>query len=108
MVELPIIVQPVDDSVTLMLRGIDAPIDGSEFTLRELRGLDNTVRTYRGELLNNLGKLKTLDDNIAAEEARLNNLPLDDEHRPAIENQLKSLHDEHSERLVTASASSTA
>ena len=36
MSELPIIVQQDDDSAALMLRGIDAPIDVSEFTLREL------------------------------------------------------------------------
>ena len=66
MAELSIIVQQVDDSVIMMLRGIDAPTDGSEFTLRELRGLDYTMRTYRGDLVNNLGKLKALDENIAS------------------------------------------
>ena len=54
-----------------MFRGIDAPIEGREFTLHELRGFDNTMRTYRGKLVNNLGKLRALDENIAAEEAKL-------------------------------------
>ena len=54
MSELPIIVQQVDDSVALMLRGIAAFNESSEFTLRELRGLDNTMR---GEVVNNLGRL---------------------------------------------------
>jgi len=38
MEELSIIVQQVDDSVALVFRGIDTPINGSEFTLNELRG----------------------------------------------------------------------
>ena len=108
MTELPVIVQQVDDSVTLMLRGNDAPINGSEFTLRELQGLDKAMQTYRGELVNNLGKLEALDENIAAEEATLQNLPQNNENRRTIEDQLKSLHDESSARLEAASASSTA
>jgi len=69
--ELPVILQQVDDNVTLMFRGIDSPIEGREFMLHELRGFDNTMRTYRGKLMNNLGKLRALDENIAAEEAKL-------------------------------------
>jgi len=68
-----------------LLSGIDAP-DGSEFTLLELRGLDKAMQTYRGELINNLGKLSELDKNIAAEEAKLKNLPHDNENRRTIEN----------------------
>ena len=56
MSELPEISREVDSSVVTMLNNIDAPIDGSEFTLRELRGLDKTMQAYRGELVNNLGK----------------------------------------------------
>ena len=69
----------------------------------------DSMRTYREELVNNLGKLKSLDENIAAEEARLKDLPQNDvENRGAIENQLKSLRDERVTRLEVTSANSTA
>ena len=58
--KLPEIVEEVDTSVATLLNGVDAN-DESEFTLRELRGLDKTMQTYRGELLNNLGKLTEID-----------------------------------------------
>ena len=85
MEELSIIVQQVDDSVALVFRGIDTPINGSEFTLNELRGLDTAMPTYRGEMVDNLRKLRVLDENIATEEAKLKDLPQDDvENRRAI------------------------
>ena len=64
--KLPEIVEEVDNSIATLLNGIDAP-DESEFTLRELRGLDKTMQTYRGELVNNLGKFTEIDKNIASE-----------------------------------------
>ena len=42
--------------VVSMLNSIKTPIDESEFTLRELRGLCKAKQTYRGELVNNLEK----------------------------------------------------
>jgi len=64
MTELPEIAREIDNNITTMLSGIDAPIEGSEFTLRELRGLDRTMQTVHGELVNNLGKLSELDKSI--------------------------------------------
>ena len=47
--KLPEIVEEVDTSVETLINGIDAP-DESECTLRELRGLEKTMQTYRGSL----------------------------------------------------------
>ena len=87
--KLPEIVE-VDTSVATLLNGIDAP-DESEFPLRELRGLDKTMQTYRDELVNNLGKLSELDKSIDAEETKLKGLAEDHKNRPSIEKTIRDL-----------------
>ncbi len=46
-------------------------MDDPPLTLRELSGLDKAMRTQRGELTNNLGKVSELDDHIALEKRKL-------------------------------------
>ena len=94
MSELPEIAREIDNNVVITLSGIDAPVEGSEFTLRELRGLDRTMQTVRGELVNNLGQLSELDKSIVTKETRLKNLSQDDDKRPEIERSLRDLRSE--------------
>ena len=57
-----------------------------------------------GELTNNLSKLTTIDENIATEERKLNNLVPDDvENKRNIEDRIKTLRDERVIRLQVAS-----
>ena len=75
-------------------------------TLRELRGLDKTMQTYREALVDNIRKLRTLDENIASEETKLKTVTEGD--RPAIERSLRDLHSEREARIEAALASLTA
>jgi len=70
MSDLAQISQEIDNNVITALSDIDAN-DKSGLTLQELRKLDKMMQTYRGALVDNLGKLQRLDENIALEETRL-------------------------------------
>ena len=69
-------------------------------------GLDKTMQTYRGALVDNLGKLRSIDENIASEETRLKTVT--DGDRPEVERSLRELRSEREARVEAASASSTA
>lgn len=74
--------------------------EGGEFSLRELRGLDKSLRDIRGELTNNLAKLGTLDEHIKRENEKL--AAADEDPRidkGPIEARLKELNDERKARM---------
>ena len=104
--KLPEIVEEVDTGVATLLNGMDANDEG-EFILRELRGLDKTMQTYRGELVNNMGKLTEIDKNISSEETRLKGLAEDNADRPAIERNLRDMRSERDARLEDTAATSS-
>ena len=101
-------VQASNESVDAVDRAIqtinDPPLntDGIEYTIRELRGLDQAMRTQRGELVNNLAKLTHLDNHIEMEKRKLTetNIP---EMTERIRNRLSNLEEERSARLEAAS-----
>ena len=66
------------------------------------------MQTYRGELVNNIGKLSELDKSIDAEETKLKGLAEDNENRPAIEKTLRDLKSQREARLEASSATSAA
>ena len=66
------------------------------------------MQTYRGELVNNLGKLSELDKMISSEETKLKGLAEDNENRTSIEKSLRDLRDEQSARLKATLATYTA
>ena len=55
-------------------------------------GLDKTMQTYRGALVDNLGKLRSIDENIASEETRLKTVT--EANMPAIERGSRDLRSE--------------
>ena len=65
------------------------------------------MQTYRGELVNNLGKLTEIDKNIASEETRLKGLAEDNADRPAIERNLRDMRSERDARLEDTAATSS-
>ena len=66
-------------------------IDDPPLNLREIRGLDRTLQTIRGELTNNLAKLTELDDHIALEKRKLNTEGIDEFSRRRIAECLREL-----------------
>ena len=75
--------------------------------LRELHALDKTLQTTRGELVNNLAKLTSLDERIAYEKNKLDKvdtgtLVIDLETKQRIEERLRELQDERASRLEAA------
>lgn len=78
-------------------------ISESPLNLRELRGLDRRLQTFRGELTNNLSKLTELDKHIALEKLKLTEAE-DDWAKHEIEKRLKDLEDERASRLEAATS----
>jgi hypothetical protein len=75
-------------------------MDDPPLNLRELRGLDKTLQTIRGELTNNLAKLSELDDHIKLEERKL--AEADSGGVDEVIKRLRDLQDERASRLEAA------
>ena len=75
--------------------------------LRELQGLDKTLQSIRGELVNNLAKLTDIDKDIAKEKRKLGEAE-DEISKKDIKARLKNLEDEKAARLEAASANKEA
>lgn len=78
-------------------------MDDPPLNIRELRGLDRTLRTMRGELTNNLAKLTQLDEHIHREKQKLNQAE-DEFSRRRIAERLRDLEDERVARIEAVSA----
>ena len=76
-------------------------------TFRELQGLDKTLQSIRGELLNNLPKLTDIAKDIAKEKRKLQEAE-DEISKRDITARLKNLEDERSARLEAATANKEA
>ena len=85
----------------------NAEIIGGEhdMPLREIRGLNKTLQTIRGELVNNLAKLSELDNHITREQNKLDEPDIGEFERQRITERIRNLKDERAPRLEAASAS---
>ena len=72
-------------------------------SLRELRGLDKTMQTIRGELTRNMAKLSELDAHIEVEKQKLSEAA-DEFSRRRVAERLRNLEDERASRLEAASS----
>jgi hypothetical protein len=68
-------------------------IDYPPLNLSELLGLDKTIQTIRGEIINNLDKLSELDDHIALEKRELAETDADEFNRRRIAERVRNLED---------------
>ena len=73
------------------------------FSIRELRGLDKTMQTIRGELTRNMAKLSELDAHIEVEKQKLSEAA-DEFSRRRVAERLRNLEDERASRLEAASS----
>lgn len=91
-----------DAEIDKILSSMDDP----PLNLRELRGLNKVMQTTRGELTNNLARLSELDDHIALEKQKLDQVssePSEEFARRRIAERLRNLQDERAVRLEAAS-----
>ena len=72
-------------------------------SLREIRGLDKTMQTLRGEHTRNMAKLSELDSNIELEKGKLAEAD-DDFSRRRVAERLRNLEDERASRLEAAAS----
>ena len=85
----------IEDALSTMY---DTPL-----SLRELRGLDKTMQTIRGELTRNMAKLSELDAHIEVEKQKLSEAA-DEFSRRRVAERLRNLEDERASRLEAASS----
>ena len=71
--------------------------------LREIRGLDKTMQTLRGEHTRNMAKLSELDSNIELEKQKMTEAD-DDFSRGHVAERLRNLEDERASRLEAAAS----
>ena len=72
-------------------------------SLREIRGLDKTMQTLRGEHTRNMAKLSELDSNIELEKKKMTEAD-DDFSRSRVAERLRNLEDERAARLEAAAS----
>ena len=78
----------------------------TDLPMREILGLNEALKRTRGALVDNLAKLRQLDDDIAQEQRELEGEEAtnDPEKKRRIQNLLQQLRDERASRLEVASA----
>lgn len=110
------VAQDVSDTVTTLetsfndangLTSSQRLSDNPSLALREIRGLDATLQTIRGELVNNLAKLRELDEHIAVEKQKIAEVDetenVDEPTKRRLRARLRDLEDERTSRLEAAS-----
>ena len=89
-----------DNLETILSDAKDDGIQETSFTLREIRGLDQTLKRFQGELANNVAKLSELDEHIEREKNKLDYADNDPRiSKEPIERTLRDLYIERQSRL---------
>ena len=109
MTELPQAAEQVVQEINEVLNQNEMQTQTEGLTFRELAGLDQALQRTRGELVNNLGKLTQLDEDILMENQNLAQAERrgNEEQQNEIRQRIKNLEIERDARLEVASQNST-